>query len=222
MRLGTWIGIGLLAIAGAGCGGGGGSKTPASYSDISASFAHPTGTVAATNADAVAKAYQTSLQSGLGSAAGRRLEQMSSAQTVSQACPNGGTISVDVGQANASAVSESFSYNNCCETVGCCLNGSGNLYYAGAGTATSSFCESFHITGTCSALPVAENFSYCSDGTTGTISYLVEVGGESFAVSGNYSSGNGTLTITGKNGTFTCTYTNDTGSCTGTGGTFAF
>jgi len=218
MRLGTWIGIGLFAVAGLGCGG---SSKPASYADISASFAHPTGTLAATNADAVAKAYQTSQTAGTGPA-GRRLDSRSSAVTESVACPNGGSINVNVDQASQQSVSESFTYANCCETADCCLNGSGNLYYAAAGTAAGSFCESFQITGTCSAVPVSENYSICSNGTTGTISYLVEVNGESFAVSGNYSSGNGTLTITGKNGMFTCTYTNDTGSCTGTSGTFTF
>jgi len=220
MRLGTWIGIGLFAMAGVGCGGGG--SKPASYADISASFAHPTGTLAATNADAVAKAYQTSLTAGTGPVGGRRLDQKTSAQSVVEACPSGGNISVNVASATASAVSESWTYNNCCETADCCLNGGGNIYYAAAGTAAGSFCESFQITGTCSAQPVTENYSICEDGTTGTLSYLVEVGGDTFAVSGSYSAGNGTLTITGKNGTFTCTYTNDTGSCTGTTGTFTF
>ena len=221
MRLGTWIAIGLFTVAGLGCGGG--SSKPASYADISASFAHPTGTLAATNADTVAKAYQASLTAGAGPA-GRRLEQKTSAQAVVEACPAGGNISVDVKSATSQAVSETFSYNNCCETADCCLNGGGDVYYAGAGTAAGSFCESFHITGTCSAQPLSETYSICSD-ASGAVSYLVEVEGESFAVSATgstYSNGNGMLTITGKNGTFTCTYTNDTGSCTGTGGTFAF
>ena len=220
MRLGTWIGIGLFAIAGAGCGGG---SKPASYSDISASFAHPTGTLAATNADTVAMAYQTSLTAGANSpVAGRRLDQRSSAVTESIACPNGGTIAVNVSEANSSNISENWSYNNCCEAADCCLNGTGDVYFSAAGTAAENYCESFQITGTCSAQPVAESFSVCSDGTTGTISYLVQVGTDTFSVSGDYIDGSGTLTITGKNGTFTCTYTNDTGSCTGTSGTFAF
>lgn len=219
MRLGTWIGIGLFAVAGIGCGGG--SSKPASYADISASFAHPTGTLAATNANDVAMAYQASLSAG-SVAGGQRLDEKTSAQTVSEACPAGGTISIDVGQATQQAVSENFSYNNCCETAGCCLNGNGSVYYAAAGTAAGSFCETAHITGTCSSLPVAEDFSYCSDGTTGTLNYLVTVNGQTFAVSGSYSNGNGTLTITGMNGTFTCTYTNNTGSCTGTSGSFTF
>ena len=219
MRLGTWIGIGLFAVAGVGCGGG--SKGPASYGDVQASFAHPTGTLAATNADDVAKAFQSSLAAGTGPA-GQRLSQKTSAVTESIPCNSSGTISVNVAEANANSVSESFSYNNCCEVAGCCYNGSGNVFFAAAGTATGSLCESVQLSGTCQTIPVSENFSFCEDGTTGKISYLVQVGGESFAVSGSYSAGNGMLTITGKNGTFTCTYTNDTGSCTGTSGTFAF
>jgi hypothetical protein len=220
MRLGTWMGIGLFAVAGLGCGGG--SSKPASYNQISASFAHPTGTLAATNADAVAQAYQASLSSGLDTAAGRRLAPQTSAQTVSEACPNGGTIAVNVNQASANAISESYTYNNCCETADCCVNGGGNLFYSASGSSSGSFCEAFQISATCSGQPVSEDFSICEDGSTGMISYLVEVDGLSFAVSGSYSSGTGTLTITGANGTFTCTYTNNTGSCTGTSGSFTF
>jgi len=163
----------------------------------------------------VAKAYQTSLASGLGSAAaGRRLVDKTAATV---ACPNGGTISVNVTSSSSSQVSETFNYNSCCETAGCCLTGGGDIFYSQGG----SFCESFSVTGTCEAAPVTANYSICSD-STGTVSYLVEVGTDSFVVSGSYSNGSGTLTITGQNGSFTCTYTNDTGSCTGSGGTFTF
>jgi hypothetical protein len=156
-------------------------------------------------------------------AAGRKLNPVASAaQSISQPCANGGTISVTVNQASANSVSENFSYNNCCESADCCFNGGGDLYYSGTSSATASFCENFHVTAVCSGQSVVENFSLCQDGTTGTISYLVEVGGESFAVSGSYSNGNGTLTISGANGSFTCTYTNDAGSCTGTSGSFSF
>jgi len=223
MRLGTWIGIGLFALAGVGCGGGGGNK-PGSYNDISASFAHPTGTLAATNADAVAMAYASSKSSaGSSPVAGRRLDSTSSAAAVTQACPAGGNISIDVGQATAAAVSESWTYNNCCETAGCCLNGGGNIYYAATGTAAGSYCESYQITGTCSSLPVAENFSTCTNGSTGEVSYLIQVGGQTFVVSGSYSNGTGTLTITDKTGTYSCTYSGDHGTCSaGVGTTFTF
>ena len=220
MRLGTWIGIGLFAMAGVGCGGG--SKGGGSFNDINNSFTHPTGMLAPTNADAVAMAYQTSLQSGLGSAAGQRLAETTSAVTESVACPNGGSYSINVSEATSSSVAENWSYNNCCETADCCLTGTGSIYYAAAGAAAGSFCESFDVHGTCSAQPVTESYSVCSNGTTGTLSYLVEVGGMTFAVSGNYSNGNGMLTITGANGTFSCTYTNNTGTCTGTTGSFSF
>jgi len=217
MRLGTWIGIGLFTVAGLGCGGG--SSKPASYSAVQDSIAHPTGTLAATNADMVAKAYQASRSAGTGPA-GQRLDQKTSAVIASSACTVSGTISVDSVQMSGNAISEQFSYHSCCETADCCFNGPGSVYYETSGT--GSLCESLQITGTCSGTPIAENFSYCSVG--GTVSYLVEVGGESFAISatGTYSNGNGTLTITGKNGQFTCTYTNDTGTCTGSSGSFSF
>jgi len=221
MRLGTWIGIGLFAAAGLGCGGG--SSKPASYADISASFAHPTGTLAATNADAVAKAYQASLSSGAG-VGGRKLDQKVSAVVQTAACAVSGSYTINVAQASSTAVSESITYNNCCQSAGCCYSGPANVYYASGGAAAGAFCENFQLTGTCSGLPLSESYSFCEDGTTGTINYLVQVDGESFAVSsgGSYSNGNGTLMITGKNGAFSCTYTNDTGSCTGTTGTFTF
>jgi hypothetical protein len=165
MRFGIWIGIGigLFAFAGVGCGGGG-SKTPSSYGDMSGAFAHPSGTLVATNADDVAKAYQASLQAGLGTAAGRRLiETVTAAQTVAEtiACPSGGSISVTASQTSSSSVSETFSYNNCCETAGCCLSGGGNLFYSSAGTAGGSFCESFSVSGTCSTVPLTESYSIC-------------------------------------------------------------
>jgi hypothetical protein len=218
MRVRTWVGVGIVVFAAAGCGGGGGGAKGGSYSDISSSFAHPTGTLAPTNADVVAKAYETSLTSGL--AAGRRAVQASTVNE-SVACPNGGTITVSAttsGSSSSPDVNETFNYNACCETAGCCLTGGGNLYYAQSG----SFCESFSVTGTCEAEPVTVSYSICEDISTGTLSYLVDVQGETFAVSGSYSAGSGTLTIVGSNGTFTCTYTNDTGSCTGTSGTFSF
>lgn len=218
MRLGTWIGIGLFALTGAGCGGGGSSK-PASYSEVMSNITHPTGTLAPTNADAVAKAYQTSLAAGTGPA-GQRLDQKTSAVLASSPCTVSGTISVDAAQMSGNAISESFTYNNCCETADCCFNGPANIFYSTTAGATS-LCESAQITATCSGMPITENYSFCSDGA-GTFNYLVEVDGESFAVSGSYSAGNGMLTIIGKNGTFSCTYTNDTGSCTGTTGTFTF
>jgi hypothetical protein len=150
------------------------------------------------------------------------LQSTSSAATTAQsiACPYGGSISVSVNGVapGATSFSETFNYNNCCESVGCCLNGGGDLYYSQAG----SFCESFSVTGTCSAVPVSVDYAICEDTTTGMLNYLVEVQGESFAVSGNYNNGTGTLMIAGKNGTFTCRYTNDTGTCSGTAGTFAF
>jgi hypothetical protein len=159
----------------------------------------------------------------LNTAGGRKLDPAASAaQTVSQPCPNGGTISVTANQASANAITENFSYNNCCESADCCFNGGGDLYYSGSGSTAGSFCESFHVTAVCSGQPVVENFSLCEDGTTGMINYLVEVDGDSFAVSGSYSNGTGTLMITGANGAFTCTYTNHTGSCTGTNGSFTF
>lgn len=215
MRLGTFIGIGLFAVAGVGCGGG--SSKPASFSAVKTSIANPTGTLAATNADSVAKAYQASLSAGT-VAAGRRLDQKTSAVIATTPCTVSGNISIDSVQMSGSDISESFTYHSCCETADCCLSGPGSVFSSQAGA--GSVCESLQVSGTCSGAPIAENFSFCSDG--GVVNYLVEVDGQSFAVSGSYAAGNGTLTITGKNGMFTCTYTNDTGSCTGTTGTFTF
>jgi hypothetical protein len=131
-------------------------------------------------------------------------------------------MSITASTSGSNSVSATYSYNNCCETAGCCLSGGGNVFYSSAGSTGASFCESFSATGTCESQPVTVNYSICEDTSTGTLNYLVEVGTDSYVVSGSYSSGSGTLTITGQNGTFTCTYTNHTGSCTGSGGTFTF
>ena len=213
----AWFGFGIAVLIGAGCGGG--QNAPSSYSDISISFAHPTGTVSATSVDKVAKAYKTSLTSGLGTAGGRRLVDKTSASQ-SIACPNGGSMSFTAsssGSSSSSDISETFSYNNCCEAANCCFTGGGNLFYS-----SGSYCESFSITGTCLAEPVTANYSICMNASTDTLSYLVEVDSATFVVSGSYSNGSGTLTIIGQNGTYTCAYTNDTGSCTSTSGTFTF
>lgn len=221
MRLGTWIGIGLFAMAGVGCGGGGGGG--GSYNDVKNSFAHPTGTLAATNADAVAKAYETS-QAGGGLALGRRLDVTTSAQTVSQSisCPSGGTYSISTEVTGTSSGVSTITWNNCCYAAACCYNGGGTYYTSISGTSVGSICGTEQLTLTCGAAPATASASFCEDASNGTFSYLVQVDGKSFAVSGNYSSGSGTLTITGVNGTFTCTYTNDTGTCTGTAGSFSF
>jgi hypothetical protein len=208
----------------AGCGGGDDNKPSGgggSYAALANQIAHPTGTLAASNATAVADAYAK--EKGLGTAGGRRLESTSAAGS-QQACPAGGNLTVNVDSRSQSSAHVTETLNNCCYTAGCCSSGSADMYYSGGSAASGQYCMNFNLTATCGGqTAIAEKFSYCING--GKMQFLVTVDGKSFAVSGSYGNGSGSLEITSANGTFSCTYSSNggtvTGSCTGSG-TFNF
>ena len=211
------LGYGLLvssaAFAAVACGGG--SSGAAGYTSLSAltgAMEAPTGTVDAETAVGVAAEFENSMQNGdLGG-----VRQKAQAQSGSAACANGGSIS-----ANVSETHLFLTYSNCNES-GCVLNGTLNTFLTDSGD--FSQCVSYDIDAVCEGEgSVSATFSGCLDVGAGSFMYLVEYDGETYTVSGSYSAGNGTLTITGENGTFTCTYTEDSGSCTGSdGSTFSY
>jgi hypothetical protein len=212
----TILGLGFLA-----CGGGGSSKG-GSYANIAASLAAPSGTVDETTAADVAEEFETADAASGVSPFGRRdvIAPASSAANISVDCPVSGTISVTA-SGNENSSTSRARYNNCCVEAGCCFGGTANAY-ATVGDAQEdiNICIEASLSGTCEGQSINADYSGCigSDGLT----VLVEVNGETFAVTGNYSDGNGTLEITGSNGSFTCTYSGGSGSCTGTGGNFSF
>jgi hypothetical protein len=219
MRLRMAVGFGLIGLGMVGCGGGGssGGNGPATYSGIANSLAHPTGKLAASNANGVAKAFE---QIDASAANGRRIKGgTTDNQTVT--CPAGGsyTISVSGGQTSGQAT---LGYDQCCYTEGCCINGSGNWYYSTEASASYSMCGSYSLSISCDTENGTVNYQGCMSGSTGDWTYVVTVEGKTYAVSGNYNSGSGTLQITDSAGTYTCTYNQGVGSCTGSAGTFSF
>jgi hypothetical protein len=208
---------GLWVVA---CGGGDddGSSGGGSYSDIANSIAKPTGTLAASNAASVATEFESIGENG---APGGSRTQANSGSTT-QACTYGGNISISA-SGSQSGGTGTFKYNNCCYTsANCCFNGDGNMYYSTQqGAGSFSYCAKYNIKYSCAGQNASINYSGCF-GTDGKWTYVVTVGGKTFAVNGNYSNGSGTLEITGSNGKYTCTYSNGTGSCTGSGGNFSF
>jgi hypothetical protein len=197
-----------------GGGGGGGS-----YTDIADAISSPTGTIDKDTAPDVAAEFEKVLQ---GSAGG--VSKQSGTQEM--ACPSGGKITTTV-EGNESAATAEAKYDSCCYQADCCYDGRATTFFSNAGasggstSADFSFCVNADLTLSCgSETPVDGQFEYCYG--AGGITYVVRLNGDSFAVSGSYSNGNGTLTIKGKNGTFECTYTNGSGSCTGDAGDFDF
>jgi hypothetical protein len=196
-----------LAASAALVGCGSGASGAGGYRDLgslTSALEAPTGTVDATSATGVAAAFEESQGSGL---AGFR--QKAQAQSASQACTDGGSVSASV---NETAVYMTFS--NCGES-GCTMNGSGTIFLQDSGELTQ--CMSYDLSAVCADEGnVQLSFSGCL-GADYQFVYLVEYEGETFKVSGNYAGGSGELTITGENGTYTCTYSGGSGSCTGDG-----
>lgn len=215
MRLRTFVSVGLVGTLWIGCGGDDDDKKApsggGSYTGIANSIANPTGTLSEGNATSVAEEFAKISSSSL---SGARLAQGSS-QTVD--CDSG-NITVNA----SSAGQGTFTYNDCCFGE-CCFGGGGTIYFA-TQEATYSYCASYNISFECTFPDDTESGTSTFQGCVGQEGwvYVVRVEGETFAVTGHYSDGNGQLTITGANGTYTCTYTDGSGTCTGDGGEFSF
>lgn len=201
------------------CGGSddeGGSSASGSYGAISDGIQNPTGTVDETTAGAVGEEYgKIAASSGAGAALAKASTAM---QTVS--CTMGGNFTVEASGTQSSGES-TLSYNDCCYVADCCMNGGGHWYYSTDTSAAFSYCGSYDIDYACTGVTSSLEYSGCFS-ATGEWTYLVEVGGETFAVNGTYYDGSGSLEIHGGNGMWTCTYSGGSGSCTGSSGTFEF
>jgi len=205
---------GLLVAVGCGSdddNSGGGTK---SFSQISSQIEEPTGTVDATTVGAVGEKFGEMSSASLG---GSRLNGPTN--TAEQACPSGGSMTAS-GSGNESSGSVSVKYNECCYTAGCCFSGVADTVYSDANTNTFSYCIDADLDYSCEGQQLALDYAACQ-GPEGLV-YAVEVAGATFAVSGQYSGGNGQLTIKGANGSWTCTYTDGAGTCTGSGEDFSF
>ena len=213
-KLGYGLLVSGMALTAVACGGGGGSAAAGftSGAALTSAMASPTGTVEAATAVGVAQAFQASAEAD--PPAGIR--QKVQAQSATQACPGGGSISAT---SSNNGMDITGQYNNC-SMEGCVVNGSIGIF---TGASATNACYSYDIDMTCTdqSLSASMAFSGCIDSEFGFV-YLVEYEGASYKVTGSYSNGSGTLSITGENGSWDCTYTADAGSCTGTGGSFEF
>lgn len=220
-KLGLGLLVSGLAFGAVACGGGGSPATGfSSVESLQNAMAAPTGTVSAESAMGVAAAFEDSSSTEL--PAGIRQKAQAQSASGSEPCTEGGSISY-----SASETMVQMKFNGCGEG-GCVTNGTYNMLIDSATETSVSSCFSFDATVTCPAEgSVNAQFSGCMDidSTAGSFEfiYLIEYEGETYTVSGNYSSGAGTLTITGANGSFTCDYAGETGSCTSsTGEAFEF
>jgi hypothetical protein len=201
-----------LAACFAACGGGGGGG--GTFASIAAGIESPTGTVDETSAVDVAEEFEGASQSAELSPFGARdLATGASSQSGSFSCPAGGSISFS---AQGNTGNGTAGYNNCCFEQSCCISGSARVL-ASSGSSAYTACIDANLSVSCEGQSGNVSYSGCINASGGIV-VLIEVDGESFAVSGNYSGGSGTLEITGDNGTFTCTYSGGSGCCSGSGG----
>jgi len=193
------------------------SGSGGSYTAVASAIKNPTGTLSSDNAVSVAEAFEK-IESG---AAGRRL-QGGSTQAQTQTCPSGGSYTVTA-NGSSSAGTADLKYDNCCYSQGCCINGTGAFYYSTDSTAASSYsvCGSYSLTLACESDSGALNYQGCV-GSSGEWIYVVTIDGKTYSVTGSYSDGSGTLTITDSKDTWTCTYSNGSGTCTGNSGGISF
>lgn len=218
------FGAALAGLAGvfAGCGSdgdGNGGSGSGSFSNITSAIEAPTGTVDDTTVADVGVEFEKIAQSSFAGGS-RRDAQTAQSQSGTFDCPAGGNYS-GAGSGDQSSGRATATYNDCCFTEGCCINGAADIYYSTEQGAAYSYCASYDLSYSCEGTTAELLYDLCF-GTTGEQIYVIEVEGNTFAVSGTYSNGSGTLEIRGENGTWSCTYSGDGGSCTGTSGSFDF
>jgi hypothetical protein len=202
------LGTGMVVLVVSACGS---DPEPAdSFGAIAAQVEKPTGVFASDNALKVAEEFGKIR--GLG-ANGTRPQGTSSSTSI--ACGAGGTYSITSSATSQSSAHAVLTYDDCCYVASCCMNGKGDWYYAASAGQAFSYCGSYDVSYDCSGVQAAMTYSGCFN-ASGEWTYVVEVDSMTFAVSGTYYSGSGTLEVTAANGSWTCTFTNSSGTCTGT------
>ena len=215
------VSMAFVCVALVGCGdddGSGGSGADAAA--LMDAMANPTGAVtSAEGAQGVTAAFAEKLSAASGGSSSKAgscsPDQPDVAKTCD--CEAGGTETV-LAHGDESAYTVDFTFNECCDSAdSCCWTGSGWVAGSGSEGAAYSSCNSFDIDLTC---PDATNdgsisLASCQDGE-GVQWYLVEYEGETYSVSGSYSSGaGGTWIIRDATTTWECTEdAAGAGSCT--------
>jgi len=221
----------LFVVWGLSCGGGGGGGAP-SYSALKQKFNNPTGQLKKDNVNQVGQAFADAEKKGQGISmtAGALDEIESKASEDPISCPTnggtsftctcngGGSLNISVGSYSAESVSVAYTYDQCGINSDNCT-----VVYNGSGYTVSSQSEQGYFIsyqGTvkdCDGQTVSVDFSYYYDGS-GKIWVLVEVGGETFVVSGYWSEESYDFYVKDKDGEWHCQGTSAGGSCTGPGG----
>jgi len=211
--------IGLCGVA-LGCGSDGGKAD--SFSSIQEEISKPTGTVSATTVAKVGERFETAESSN--SFMGVREDDQvgaSSSATITRQCDAGGSATV-TGSGNQSDARVAMSFNDCCFSAGCCASGRGTIFTSSEQGATYNYCSSYDMNYDCAGSNASIQYSGCFS-LTGKAVMLIDVDGQSFAVSGTRSGGNGTLEISGVNGKWSCSFTSGSGSCSSSdGASFSF
>jgi len=215
--------------------------------NVAEEIASPSGNLAADNATLVAEEFERlgGADFSLGDLGAGATAQVSSGALTQKVvakgadisldgldvCPAGGDISASQRQ-SGDLVIVTGRYNDCCVEVGCCISGNVTSQVSSADLESAAangdldigegfeICSSGSLQLSCGDGPESFDFDFCI-GDAGVI-YLIEVNGQSFAVSGSYANGSGQLTIRGANGVWECQFEGGTGSCTGDTGAFSF
>jgi hypothetical protein len=210
--------IGLWGAA-TGCGSDGGKAD--SYSSITEQISKPTGTVSETTVAKVGEKFETASSNNFMGV--RQDDQVAATGRASTTvpCGAGGNVSVS-GSGNESSGRVAMKYNDCCFSAGCCASGNGNMFYSSEQSADYNYCASYDMDYSCLGSSASLEYSGCFS-LSGKAIMLIDVDGESYAVSGTRSGGTGTLEIRGANGAWTCTFSSGSGSCSSTSGaSFSF
>jgi hypothetical protein len=211
------VGVGLAALGlwGAAVGCGGGNSKPDSYASIKEGIESPTGTVSQTTVTKIGEKFESASANTFSGM--REDDQVGQSGSFTQtiACPEGGTLT-STGSGNQRGGRGSSRFNDCCFTEGCCASGTGTAFYSTEQSAEFNICASYDMDFDCRGVSASIEYSACI--AAGRAVLLIDVDGQSFAVTGTRSGGNGTLEIKGANGTWSCTFSSGSGSCSSSGG----
>ena len=207
--------VGLWGVV-TGCGSSGGKAD--SYSSITEELAKPTGTVDEASVAKIGEKFEAAANTP---AMGVRDDDQTAATgSATVSCPSGGNFTA-TGSGNQSSGHGTIKYNDCCYTAGCCADGTATVYYSSAQSAEFTSCATYDMDSSCAGTSVSLKYSGCVS-LNGMV-LLIDIDGDSYAVTGSRSNGTGTLEITGANGKWSCTFSSGSGSCTSsTGGSFQF
>ncbi len=232
VSVGVVVAFGLVACGG---GGGGAGRAP-SYSDLKSKFENPTGDLGADNVKSVAAALKEEQQGsqgmgklGLSSTQGAQYEQPIDCSNVTPGstsitctCNGGGTVDFEVGAMTSAPeegdpIAVAYEYNSCAmQYEDCTSTVDGTGWYLTTYGLEEEYCFSFNGTVEgCEEPSESVSIEYCY--LEGQMWYLVEIGGDYFAVHGTvYDDGGFDITVKDKDGEWHCTSSDGvTGSCTG-------